>query len=112
MSTHRFDRSLTGQQIPYHVKHAAMNQWDLPFSLVDYWFDKYYILVWEGKWLKEKVKRVSTITCPFIEHDNVNYFCSFINSSEQCFDSPKVSVSLRRLYGESTGYALLKVKGT
>ena len=93
---------------PYHVKHAALTQWDLPFSLVDYWFDKYYILVWDGQWLEQVVKD-SEDEC--IIHDGVEYKRQWLSTPHHCFYSPKVSVSLRRIYGESTGYALLKVKG-
>ena len=99
------------QAVPYHVKHAALTQWDLPFSLVDYWFDKYYILVWDGKYLQQKILSESSLYTHEIKHDKIFYTCNWISPPAECFKSPKVSVSLRRIYGESTGYALIKVKG-
>ena len=97
------------QTVPHHIKHAALTQWDLPFSIVDYWFDKYYILVWNGKYVEQKTDTPSGRG--YIIHDGVTYLCRWISVPSYCFSAPKVSVSLRRIYGESTGYALIKVKG-
>ena len=109
MVTHLLDKE--GFGIPYHIKHAARDQWDLPFSLVDYWFDKYYILVWDGKYLEQKIENDNKAIKCFIKHDNIVYYCIFISPIFGLKPAKKVSVSLRRIYGESTGYALIKIKG-
>ena len=89
--------------IPYNIRHAALNSWDIPLSLTDKWFDNYYLLHWEGIWLADSIKN------GVLTHDNIDYCLNWIDLPATCFSAKQNAVSFRRLKGKETGYALVKV---
>ena len=90
---------------PYEVRYAAVNSWEIPQSIVDYWFDKYYLLHWQGVWLADQVNN------GIILHDGVRYRVNWRTVPTICYKSDNVMISFRRIYGKDEGYALITVKG-
>lgn len=92
-------------RIPYNVRWSMINNWTVPMPIKDKWFDKYYILNWQGTYLAEKVNN-GTLT-----HDKVQYKINWITVPTLCYKSDEVLISFRRIWGQAEGYALIKVKG-
>lgn len=99
------DPTLKQPRIPLDIKHAAINTWSMPFSITDYWFDKYYILHWHGTHVFS-MNSSGTIT-----HDKVLYKINFITVPTLCYQADDVMLSFRRLFGQAEGYVLIKIKG-
>lgn len=91
-------------RIPMSVRHEAVNSWSLNFNTTQKWFDRYYLLQWDGTWLAEQVSN------GVILHDGVRYRINWITVPTHCFRSKEVQLSFRRLYGKEEGYVLIKVK--
>lgn len=100
-----FERAYKETITPYHVKHELINTWNVTPSFIDKWFDKYYILHWQGVYLAERVEN------GVILHDGVRYRINWITVPTLCYKSDQVQLSFRRIFGQAEGYVLIKVKG-
>lgn len=101
----RAENNAAYPRVPHSIRHAAINDWQMPFSLTDYWFDKYYILHWQGTYLFDKVSNGT------IEHDKVLYRINWVTVPTLCYRADDVMLSFRRIFGQAEGYVLIKVKG-
>lgn len=101
----RAEEQVAYPRVPHDIKHAAINTWQMPFSLTDYWFDRYYILHWQGSYLIDQVNQ------GVIKHDGVSYRINWITVPTLCYKSDQVMLSFRRIFGQAEGYVLIKVKG-
>jgi hypothetical protein len=99
------DLASLARSIPYHVRWTAINSWEIEPAVKDQWFNKYYLMQWDGTWLKQKNSN-GTIT-----HDGVCYFIEFVTVPELCYQSKEVSLSFRRIFGQEKGYVLVKILG-
>lgn len=90
---------------PYHVRHDAINLWHINQQTQIQWFDKYYILHWQGVYLAEKVEN------GVLMHDGVRYRINWITVPTVCYKADDVMLSFRRIVGQAEGYVLIKVKG-
>lgn len=90
-------------KLPYSVRYEAVNSWSLNHNVVDKWFDKYYILHWDGTWLAEQVSQ------GVILHDGCRFRVNWITVPTVCYRSATVQLSFRRIYGQEEGYVLIKV---
>jgi len=88
--------------IPYHVRHAVVNDWTVHFTIQLHWLDRYYLLHWEGVYLIDKVKEGT------IEHDSVLYRINWIDVPSVCYKAKEVALSFRRIQGKQEGYVLIK----
>jgi len=89
--------------IPYHIRHSAVNDWNLPYITYHQWFDRYYLLHWEGIYLIDRVKEGT------IEHDSILYRINWIDVPSVCYKAKEVALSFRRIEGKQEGYVLIKV---
>jgi len=89
---------------PYYVKHDAVNTWNVTPSLVDLWFERYYILYWQGTYLFDKVENGR------VTHDKLSYRINWITVPTLCYASDQVQLSFRKIFGQPEGYVLIKVK--
>lgn len=94
----------TANKIPYNVRYAAVNEWSIDLSITNYWFDKYYLLHWQGTWLADQVSNGT------LYHDGVRYRINWITVPSLCYKADDVMLSYRRIEGQDEGYVLIKVK--
>lgn len=92
-------------RIPYNIRHSAVNEWSVNHNLAAVWFDRYYLLHWQGVHLAEQVNNGT------LKHDGVQYKINWITVPTICYQAEQVQVSFRRILGQAEGYALIKVKG-
>lgn len=90
--------------IPFNVRFAAVNEWHIPQLITDKWFDKYYILSWQGTWLADQVNNGTVM------HDGVRFKINWITVPSLCYKASEVLLSYRRIWGQDEGYVLIKVK--
>lgn len=95
----------TNPRVPHDIKHTAINTWAISFSIHDYWFDRYYILHWQGTYLFDQVNQGT------IKHDGIQYRINWITVPTLCYKADQVMLSFRRIFGQAEGYVLIKVKG-
>lgn len=96
--------SAQGFTTPYTIRFDAINSWTIHKLVKDKWFDKYYILSWQGTWLADQVNN------GIVLHDGVRYKINWITVPSICYKSDEVLLSFRRIWGQDEGYVLIKVK--
>jgi hypothetical protein len=98
--------SLPEVKIPLDIRTAALMTWEIPWSIKDYWFDRYYLLHWQGEYLKTALLTGTES----LTHDGIKYLPVWIDYLHNCFRAPEVMLSFRRIAGQTKGFVLIKVK--
>ena len=89
-------------RLPYHIKHSAINDWQIDKNVQHIWFDRYYLLHWQGIYLFEQVNNGT------LRHDGTLFKLNWITVPSLCYNADQVALSFRRIFGQDEGYVLVK----
>lgn len=84
------------------VKWAVVNQWNIMDVKILDQLDKYYLIVTDGADVAEKNEQGELVD------NGIYYKINFIDTPVTCYRS-KCAISFRRIAGQETGYALVRV---